>query len=542
LKKFLVLALVFAVGLTYAANYAKYLVICADALYNSIQPLAQWKQATGLPTRVVKLSSIGSDTTAIRNFIKDAYSSGPVQPGFVLLVGSPSLMPARLYYDHGYVYCSSDNIYGDMTGTLEAELPVGRLPASSAAQLDVMVAKTLMYEKTPDLTDSLWMRKLTTVVREGGDPDDTIYWNNIRNAARKAQAAAFVNCDSLSYLRGHTSTDVMNSLNRGAGIVLYRGNAGSTWYTPFDQIRPGQLTSTNKLPIVCSITCQTMTLDPYDPPMYGDSFMRAGTLSNLRGGVAFFGNTHPASEVARVRGAVARGFFDGLFTENAWKLGKAMLCAKHQLYLEFPGSTSDYRGFSLLGDPDLGIWTATPRTLTVGHPTEILPGLQQVHVTVGWNFMPVQGALVCASMDTIVYVSAYTDSAGAVDLTVNPPDSGHIRLVVTGQNLYPYDGCINVVSTAVAEPAPVRPGNTPGLTATPALVTRTCRFTWNSALTSPARLSIYDASGRVTQSAICNLKPEIALDFSDQRAGVYLAVLRDQFGQALSQTRVTKLN
>jgi hypothetical protein len=219
-----------------------------------------------------------------------------------------------------------------------------------------------------------------------------------------------------------------------------------------------------------------------------------------------------------------------------------MLCAKHELYLEFPGYPDDYRGFSLLGDPDLGIWTATPRTLTVEHPTEIVPGLQQVHVTVNSDSLPVQGALVCASMDTTVYVSAYTDSTGAVDLTVNPPDTGHIRVVVTGQNLYPYDGYIHVIATAVAEPAPSLPCGLCDLTASPALVTRTCRFTWNSVLTSPARLFVYDASGRLAQSAICNLKSEIALDFYGQRAGVYLAILRNQFGNTIGRTRVTKLN
>jgi hypothetical protein len=374
------------------------------------------------------------------------------------------------------------------------------------------------------------------------DPNDSIYWNNVRDAAQKARAAGFVNCDSLSYLRNHTSTDVMNSLNRGAGIVMYRGSAVSTWYMPFDHVQPGHLTSTNKLPIILAVTCQTMTLDPYDPPMYGDSFMRAGTLSNLVGGVAYFGNTLLEHYVANVRSAVSRGFFDAVFTQNTWKLGKAMLCAKHELYLEFPGYPDDYRGFSLLGDPDLGIWTATPRTLTVEHPTDIVPGLQQVHVTVSSDSMPIQGALVCASMDTTVYVSACTDSTGAVDLTVNPPDTGHIRIVVTGQNLYPYDGYIHVIATAVAEPAPSLPCGVCDLTASPALVTRTCRFTWNSVLTSPARLFVYDASGRLAQSAICNLKSEIALDFYGQRAGVYLAVLRNQFGNTIGRTRVTKLN
>ncbi|MBM3313581.1 hypothetical protein FJY70_03185 [candidate division WOR-3 bacterium] len=541
MKKALILALLCAVGLSLAENRAKYLIICADALSNSIQPLAEWKRATGLPTEVVKLSSIGSDTTSIKRFIQNAFDSGPVRPEYVLLVGGPALMPARLYYRQGYVYCSSDNIYADMGGTLEAEIPVGRFPAASAAQLDVMVAKTLMYEKTPDLTDSLWMRRLTTVIREGGDSDDTIYWNNARNAARKAGEAGFVSCDSLSYYRGHNSTSVMNSLNNGTGIVMYRGNAGNTWYTPFEQIRPGQLTSTNKLPIILSITCQTMTLDPYDPPMYGDSFMRAGTLSNLRGAVAFFGNTHPAMQVARVRGAVARGFFDGLFTQNAWKLGKAMLCAKHQMYLEFPNSTSDYRGFNLLGDPGLGIWTATPRVLDVAHPAEILPGPQQLHVSVSVDSVPVPGALVCASLDTVVYAVGLTDSLGAVDLDMNPPDTGTIRLVVTGQNLYPYDGYVLVHLTAVAEPSQVRPAGPVRLAATPAVFTHTCRLNWNAELPGPNLLTLYGAHGRQALTHPVS-GSSCVLPASSLPSGVYLAVLRDQTGRTVGQCKMTKLD
>ncbi len=540
MKKLLVLALICAVGLCYAENYAKYLIICADTLYNSIQPLAEWKQATGLSTRVVKLSTIGSDTNSIRHFVRVAYDSGPVRPEYLLLVGSPLMLPAGLYWTHGWLNCSSDNIYADVNGTIEAEITTGRYPAWTPAQLDVMVAKTLMYEKTPDLTDSLWMRRLTTIIREDMDPNDSIYWNNVRNAARKAAAAGFVNCDSLSYLHGHKSTAVMNSLNAGTGLVMYRGSAINIWYTPFDSVKPGRLTSTNKLPIICSITCQTMTLAAYDPPMMGDSFMRAGTLSDLHGGVAYFGNTHPAHGVGIVRSKIALGFFDGLFDENIWKLGKTVLYAKHQLYAAFPDSINDYRGFGLLGDPDLGVWTATPKILTVEHPSDIFPGPQQLHVTVSTNTIPVANALVCASMDTTVYACDSTDSTGAVDLTIAPLDTGEIRLVVTGRNLYPYDGYIHVNATAVSEPAPVGPGAFAGLTATPAVVTRTCRLSWSPVLASQAQVCVYDAQGRHVLSLSAR-GSSLVLSTSSLASGVYLAVLRDRFGQAHGQVRITKL-
>jgi hypothetical protein len=543
LRKFLLLCLAVAAGCGLAQTGARYLVITADALYGSIQPLAQWKQATGLPTMVVRLSQIGTDTLAIKNYIINAYNSWPIKPEYVLLVGSPSLLPARIYQNSGNPY-STDNVYADMGGTVEAELAVGRLPAASEAQLDVMVAKTLKYEYDPDLTDSVWMRRLTTVIRETGDPDDSVYWSDVRNAAFRAQAAGFVGCDSFSSFRGNTSTDVQRSLNQGAGFLLYRGSANSTWYPPFDSLKPGHLTSTNKLTIVTSITCQTLSLDPADPPMYGDSFMRAGAIGNLRGAVAFFGNTHPAAEVAPIRSAAARGFYNGLFAENIWKLGRTALRAKHQMYVEFPDSVvrRDYRGFNLLGDPDLGVWTATPRLLAVQHPTEILPGPQDIHVTVKSSAIPVEGALVCASMGASVYVTGYTNSDGDLTLTVSPPDSGHLRLVVTGQNLYPYDGSIRVLSTSVAEPSSgVAPGARLAFAPNPFRSVTAIRLTSHAAGHSAARLDLYDPQGRqVLSQHVSGISP--VLSAPALPAGVYVGVLSDRLGATLARGRLLKTN
>jgi hypothetical protein len=341
-KAFVSVLLVLA-GLAQAQQGADYLVICADNLTSSVQPLVVWKQATGLRTRVVPLSQVGYDTTSIKNYVRSAYTTWSPRPEYVLIVGSPSMVPARLYYNHGSAYVSTDNVYADMNGDVLADLAVGRFPATNTTQLDVMVAKTLGYEQHPDLTDSLWMRRMTTIIREGQDADDTIYWDNIHRAATQAQAAGYVRIDSLSYLRGDDWQDVVASANAGTGIILYRGTANGSWYAPFD-IRPSQIAATNKLSIVTSITCATMTLVPGEE-MLGDSWMRTGTTENLRGAVAFFGNTHAASNVASVRGAVCRGFYDGLFNENVWKLGKTAIRARLQLHNEYPTYTSDYRGF-----------------------------------------------------------------------------------------------------------------------------------------------------------------------------------------------------
>ena len=542
MKRLLLLAILVLPLPARAENGARYVVICPDAMRAAIDPLVHWRQATGISTRVVPLSLIGNDTTAIKRYIHTADSAWQVKPEYVLLVGDGATLPARLYKWGGWVYCSSDNIYADTTGDYEAELAVGRLPASTPAELEVMVAKTLKYEKDPDLTDSLWMRRLTTIVREGGSSDDTIYWDNVRNAARESHDAGFVNCDSFSYAHGHTSADVMNSLNRGTGFLLYRGTAGGNWPDPFDQVTPDAITATNKLPIVCSITCQTMSLSPYEE-MLGEQWMLSGDVGDLHGGVAFFGNTHAANDVARQRGAIARGFFDGLFDDNVWQLGRTAKRAKHQLYAEFPDDTFDYLGYNLYGDPALGIWTAVPRQPTVLHPTSIPPGPQQLVVTVDWAGTPIESALVCASMDTFVYSYAYTDTLGRVALSITVPDTGSLRLVVTGKNVYPYDTIIPVAQTGVSDKTPVPVRGPVALAASP----NPCREAMTISLSpvvpplSPLVLSFYNASGRLVLSQPVLASP-FPLSTSSFPSGVYLAILRDQSGRTLGRTRITKLN
>ncbi len=537
MRRAVLLTVLLLVTFSFAEDGARYLIITTDALYQSILPLAAWKQATGLKTKVVKLSEIGSDTASIKNYIKNAYSTWPIPPEYVLLVGSPANLPARRYSVQGSGSYYSDNIYGDMTGDFEAELPVGRFPARSATQLDLMVAKTLAYERTPDLTDSLWMRRLTTVVREGGDADDTTYWNNVRRAASQAGAAGFVRCDSLSYARGHSASHVVASVTAGTGMVLYRGTAGGNWYQPFN-VDPSQTANGKKLPIVLSITCETMTLAPNES-MVGDAWMKAGTLSNMRGAVAFFGNTHSAANVARQRGAVCRGFYDGLFLEGAERLGIAALRAKRQLRNEFPTYTSDYRGFNLLGDPALPIWTATPRIPAVVHPATIEPGPQILHVVVTHNGSPVANALVCASMDSSVYATALTNSDGEALLDVAPQDTGVLRLVVTGKNLYPYDATVPVLYTALADSPQRALAQRPSVVALPSLFRNSTTVVVSMSGGAHCLVRLYDAGGRLLYEGMPSLQFEVGQQLLP---GVYFCALEDAKGRRLAGTRLTKVD
>ncbi|MEO0025627.1 MAG: C25 family cysteine peptidase [candidate division WOR-3 bacterium] len=527
MKKCLLFLSLALTAIVFAEEGARYLIIATDALAPIVQPLAEWKHYSGMQCKVVKLSEIGgADTNAIKTYIRNAYNNWPVRPEYVLLVGAPSALPARFYRIQQMYGYYSDNIYGDINSDLYMDIPVGRFPAKSARQCSVMVFKTLAYEKSPDLTDSLWMRRLTTVIRENQDSDDTIYWNDIRIAASLAGSNNFVSCDSLSYLRGNNANDVVNSVTNGTAMVLYRGTGVNNWYEPF-AVNPALTNNGNKLPIILSITCETMTLAPGES-MVGDAWVKAGTPASLKGAVAFFGNTHSLASsnlTVRKRSAVARAFFKAVFQENNYILGKAMIRAKDSLYRAF-ADVAEYRGFNLFGDPALDIWTDTPRHPLVEHPAEIPPGQQEFPVFVYLNSQPVRNALVCVSMDTTVYEYGYTDNSGLVVFNINPPDTGSLRLVVTGHNLYPYDTLIPVRLTAVTEQPPV--SRTVNLTAIPGTFISATRFFWAPA-EMPADITIHDASGRpVTE--ISNARSGVNWDGTDRNgrkcpAGIYICRL-----------------
>jgi len=543
-KQKLVLLLLAVVALGLAEEGARYLIISADALVPSIQPLAEWRHAQGLKTKVVPLSQVGYDTTSIKNYVRNAWNNWPTRPEYLLLVGSPNTLPARYYsLQHGESY-TSDNIYGDMGGSLVAELPYGRFPAKSSQQLDVMVAKTLGYSRRPDLTDTLWMRRLVTIVNESGDSDDTIYWRDVRQAAALAREAGFfVSCDSLSKFRGHTATHVANAVNAGRAVVLYRGAAVGNWYTPF-QMNVAGLTNGWRLPVICSFTCATMTLAPNES-MVGDAWVKAGTVTAPKGAVAFVGNTHSASNVARLRSAMTRGFFTGLFAEGKYELGKAFLRGKEQLNLEYPTYTSDYRGFNLLGDPALDVWTSTPQPLAVEHPASIPPEPQQLYVTVTSQGSPVAGALVCASMDSVVYVYGNTNSSGVALFDINPTHEGNLRLVVSGHNLYPYDTLIPVHEVGIEEPRLLPVRGQCRLSVSPALFRGATTIAWDG-VQGPVRLSIRDALGRTVQSAPVSENSFVWAGTDNLGrpvpAGAYVCILKDSAGRLLAGTRMLKFD
>ncbi len=434
---FLILQLAGQVG-------ARYLIVTHDNFASIIKPFAEWKHRTGMKTKTVKLSEIGYSAAEIRNYIVNAYTTWDIKPEYILFVGAPNFLP---FPQVSGTY--SDNYYTNMDGDIYNEILSGRLTAHDSIEAHTVTNKMLIYEKTPYLLDSTWFIKGCLIVKLDYDPDDSIYWSDIHHAAGLMVGNGFVLIDTLCDAYGHTSTDIINAVNDGRSILLYRGSGTNNWHAPFN-VNPDLTSNGPKLPIVLSITCNT--LGSGSTPAQAERWFLTGTPTNLRGASGYFATTTSLGSGARVRSAVAKGFFDAVFVDQERTFGEACEGGRLRAYSLYPSYASEYLGFTTVGDPEMALWTDTPCSLVVDYPQVIPIGGSSisVYVTQASNAEPVNNAFVCIAgkQDTNIYLLDTTDVTGYAYFNINPQVIDDTLFVtVSGKNLKPYEGNMITIVT-----------------------------------------------------------------------------------------------
>ncbi|HEX7321250.1 MAG TPA: C25 family cysteine peptidase [bacterium] len=436
MKRFIIFFI--GMGLVFSQDIgARYLVITHDNFYNAVLPLAQWKNKKGMRAKVVKLSETGSSAAQIRSYIMNAYSSWQIPPEYVLLVGAGNYLP---YPTVSGTY--SDNYYTNMDGDIYNEILSGRLTVHSDAEAQNVVNKILLYERTPDLTDTSWLIDACLIVRDDYETySDSIYWSDVRHARSLMRAAGYRNIDTLNRRSGNNTTDVINRVNEGRAFVVYRGQGVNNWWDPFS-VNPSLTANGARLPIVLSFTCST--LGTGGTPAGAEMWFLTGTAANPKGASGYFATTTVISHQAYLRSAVCVGFFDALFADRKTTFGEACEQGRQYVYQQY-SSSSEYYGFNTIGDPEMNVWTAMPRLITVTHDSILYAGIQDtLTVTVQQADSFLKSAPVCIVMDTIVYQVGHTDSMGTVSFALAIPYPGMLDLTVIGKNLNPYEAQIPV--------------------------------------------------------------------------------------------------
>jgi len=482
-----------------------YVIITQTSWVSAFQPLADWKTQKGVPATIVTTDWIynsggysGTNIQKIKAFVQDVYTTwGTI---YVLLGGDTNTVPCHTitFSDVDPDPVPNDVYYADFDADWICEVNIGRAsvtgPGSGTGQIGNFINKVMTYETNPPLTSYA-----KNAAFFGFDLDS---WTdaeqckiNIKNSYIPSSWAMTTVYDSHG---GNHFTNVITALNAGQNLVNHADHSNNdcmgTGYVNHDLMMYSSdmdtLTNGNKQIIFYSMGCDPAAYDISN--CIAEHFVR----NSNGGGIAFIGNSRYGWYEYFTYDTLSMGFdlhfFQSLLQENLYHLGTAFSDHKNDGYQEYPGD--DYYQYiftelTLLGDPELPVWTENPSTLVVNHPSSIPLASSSftVHVqtTSGGN---IQNAYVCLWKGDEIYERGLTNSAGDITFTILPETGGSMQITVTKQNYLPSESSALVIEGNLPPNQPSSPSPTHGATGVPI----TAELSWVGGDPNPGDTVTYD--------------------------------------------------
>ncbi len=455
---------------------ATLVILAHEDLLNTLEPLAAWKNARGLPTRLVPLEEAlvegtGPDQPArIRSWIRKMRDTEGTR--YVLLAGDTNLLPVRqvtqeMYNETEDFYIhddlATDLYYADLDGDWDGDgdgvlaeledgldlLPdvaVGRVPARSPSETRRWADKVLAYERDP-IAD--YQNKALLLGEWAGDIGGIPFCST---TALDGVIAPLLP-DHVEITRLYdpqcpmrdgaipTSLEAqLEHMNAGQGWAL---NFGHGWMESVCQLGLSDmnaLTTGSRPSIYLTTECNSCEFDyPTLPHVACEEYVLAEG-----GGVAYIGNTEFGVGAPWLM-SWYRDFIVRMYESPGAALGDLMTETTHT-FADPAGAEeplSDLRWtylvLILMGDPSLAVFTDRPAPMTVS-PQSSADALT-VSVTAG--NIPLEGATVALYTENRFLFVEITDAAGAATFqwTDGPPPPP-IKMTVTAPNHMPYQEMI----------------------------------------------------------------------------------------------------
>lgn len=440
----------------------EYVIITQESWVDDFQPLADWRIRKGIPSTIVTLKWIyndggypGTNLEKVRAFIEDAHKNWGA--AFFLLGGDSNLIPyhIRTITIPGYWTedIPNDTYYADYDEDWVCEVHVGRAPVWNLVEINTFINKIFTYEKNPPLTNyATWAAFFGFDITVPGDKDGEICKENIHNLHLPASWTLHTEYDSepgthkadvLAYLdQGHhlvNHHDHCNTDCMGAGYTTH----GDIFYIP----DVNALTNGDRLSILFAVGCYPARFPVYTS--IGEAFIRHPS----GGAVAFMGNTcvgwgGPASNPDLYTVRQDRYLYRALFDEGFETLGACFTDLKND---EFdnndPMNLHKYcfTQLTLLGDPEVPVWTEDPRHLQVTHGDTLDVGIKVPYtVSVKEGSAPLADVAVCLWKQGDLFEVGSTNAQGEAFFHITPASIGTLCVTAHRHNYLPYEGSAQV--------------------------------------------------------------------------------------------------
>ena len=340
-----------------AAGPPNYLIINAPTFTGSsgLNSLVAAKTAQGFNVTTKEFAA-GSAPETIRAYIQQFWNT-PDAPDYILLVGdSDTILP---WFGQGTRHADTDLYYACMDGPDDwyPDVPIGRFPVRTTAQLTAVVNKT-NYVEAGSYADPTYITRVAFLA--GDDP------GSMGPAAHDAMIEAYTTPAGLTptriyspYPSGTGTPEISAAVNAGNLIVTYLSHSGSmAWWDPaLNQDDVNALTNANKYCLVLSLSCDTADFTALE--CFGETWLRKSN-----GGAAafisatdriFYLSEQEWESVRRLENYIFRAFFE----DGEYRVGPALQKALYY-FLADPdyGPAHEYtlnyfEEFTVLGDPSL---------------------------------------------------------------------------------------------------------------------------------------------------------------------------------------------
>jgi len=427
------------------ADHGDILVITTSRDETAIQPYIDWKKEKGYNVE----KEVVATGTNVKSLIQTKYAANN-NLMYVLLVGGWNDIKSDLGSFGSLGSGPTDPILGDVTGTASQYRPdisIGRMSASSAAQVTTQVNKTIQYEKNPNM-DAAWYSTFAGLGSNdgyGGDDGEKDHTHiiNIYDYRLVPKYSYNQHKGFYDYNGTASASALATAINNGVSTIAYCGHGSENSFvtTGFNNNNINALNNGQKLPFIVSVACVNGAFhsqggncfaevwlkkenggavitwmatinQPWNPPMRGQDYF----YDVLTGGYNY--TTQPGN---------------GISTEELRTHWGAIAVNAANLMLNEATTSDDLatvRTWTTFGDPNLQLRTKQPAEIASSNNSLIPEMSYETTITAGGA--PVKDALVCLSQDN-VYVKGFTDESGNVSLE-HPFTEGEVRLVVTAFN------------------------------------------------------------------------------------------------------------
>jgi hypothetical protein len=388
----------------FPADGADYVIITRQETVPQMQPLKSHREIyNGFSVKIVTVEDVAddfgfgrNDPTAIRNFIKFAHSNWNPQPQYILLAGngyydyrnisgeySVNWVPAfEISAGNNISSRATDDFYVDVTfvsslGSIDAQIPIGRFPADTPAELAAMVNKTIRSEL--NFKPGLW--RLNTLMiaddefRGGGSSEFffLVAMEDLVNDYLPSELWEFKLYEREYPFVGNdrpaATRQLINWMNQGSRLVVFYGHGNDQQWTHENLLNfqrdMGSIKNKDKLPIFAGWSM----LYKYDD-------LHEGILQNLlkrenSGFSAIFSSNRQS--FAFQNEVLIESFIQKLFNDAQGVIGIAVMMAKT--------SGANSQKYHLLGDPALKLSLPEERVQITGITPDTLKTRSLVQIT-----------------------------------------------------------------------------------------------------------------------------------------------------------------